>query len=95
MIHWKIILKRIIRRIKYVFYFRELVTWKYESCERCGHCYKLLWSTTDKIWFEVHENMNGCLCLDCFIELAKRKKIELNEDSIKLLEIFNPLDDVP
>ena len=69
----KLIIKRLYRRLKYFFLFRNL-TWPYESCTDCGHCFRLVWSVKDEIWNEVMGNDNGILCLDCFIERAENKK---------------------
>ena len=72
-------IKRILRRIKYVFLFRSIF-WKYESCQDCGHCFRLVWSVSDHIWKKVVDDTGGgTLCIDCFIERAEKKKIALKE----------------
>ncbi|MDD5650300.1 MAG: hypothetical protein PHF86_07790 [Candidatus Nanoarchaeia archaeon] len=90
MVYWKLILKRLIRRVCYAFKFKELSIWQYESCERCGHCYKLYWSVKDSIWNLVQGNENGCLCIDCFVELAKEKNVRLSKDDFEHIEVFLP-----
>lgn len=90
MIHWKIILKRIVRRIRYIFDFRELFVWAFESCENCGHCFKIVWSVKNQKWVEVYGNEHGCLCLDCFVELAYKKNVKLEKSDFEALEIFLP-----
>ena len=86
-VHWKIITKRILRRIKYVFDLKEPITWQYESCENCGHCFKVCWDAQDENWIEVCGSDNGCLCIDCFVEMAKRKGIK---PKIEKMKLFNP-----
>ncbi len=81
-------IKRIFRRIKYVFLFRSLF-WKFESCQDCGHCFRLIWSVKDEIWKRVMGSDNGILCLDCFVERALKKKIELSKNDFDI-EIFLP-----
>ena len=89
-VHWSLIAKRILRRIKYVFILRDLITWPYESCNRCGHCFKVCWNTKNDLWLTVYGSEGGCLCIDCFIELANKKGITIHETDIGTLELFNP-----
>lgn len=90
MIHYKLVFKRIIRRIKYVFNLHEILTWSFESCEKCGHCFKLMWSIKNEKWIKVMGTDNGCLCIDCFIEIAKKKNIKITQNDFETIEIFNP-----
>jgi hypothetical protein len=90
MLHWKIIIKRILRRIKYVFIIKEIMSWQFESCERCGHCFKLCWSVKDEIWKMVYGSDNGCLCIDCFVELANECGIKLKNKDFEAIDLFNP-----
>lgn len=89
-VHWKLIVKRIFRRIRFAFQWQELLSWPYESCERCGHCFRVCWSANNKKWREVYGSESGCLCVDCFIELANKRGIKLDSSSIERIEIFNP-----
>lgn len=84
----RLIVKRLLRRIKYVFLFRSL-TWKNESCSDCGHCFRLVWSVRDDIWEEVMGSGDGILCLDCFVERATKKGIALKKEYFDI-EIFLP-----
>jgi hypothetical protein len=81
-------IKRLFRRLRYVFMLRSL-SWKYESCRDCGHCFRLVWSVKDGIWNEVMGNGDGILCLDCFIERADMKGIYLKKEYFDI-EIFIP-----
>lgn len=89
-IFWKLFIRRIFHRICYIFYFREPAIWQYESCERCDHCFRLCWSAKNEKWIEVYGNNSGCLCIDCFIELANKKEIILEKSDIERIELFNP-----
>lgn len=87
----KLIIKRILRRIKYIFLFRNL-TWRYESCIDCGHCFRINWTVKDEIWKKVMNISNdggGSLCITCFIERAKRKNIILEKEHFDI-DIFLP-----
>lgn len=81
-------IKRILRRIKYVFLFRSL-SWKYESCTDCGHCFRLVWSVDDEIWNKVMGSGDGILCLDCFIDRAEKMGIRLDSKNFNI-KIFLP-----
>jgi hypothetical protein len=84
----KIIIKRLIRRLKYAFLFRDLF-WKYESCQDCGHCFRLVWSVKDEIWDKVMGSGDGLLCLDCFISRAEKKKVPLSKEDFDIA-VFLP-----
>jgi len=87
---WKLVLIRIWRRLKYVFRFRSL-TWEYESCIDCGHCFRLNWSARDAVWFAVvGTKEGGSLCLDCFVERAEKKGFKLAPYDIEYLLFFSP-----
>jgi hypothetical protein len=91
---WFILIsKRFFRRLKFAFKFDEIITWQYESCQRCGHCFKLNWSARDDKWLEVLGNEDGCLCIDCFIEVAKEKNVIITQHDIERMEIFNPIEE--
>lgn len=79
----KLIIKRILRRLKYVFMFRSL-SWKYESCTDCGHCFRLVWSVKDAIWNEVMGSGDGILCLDCFVERSVKKGVRLSDNDFEI-----------
>jgi len=95
MMYWQILIHRIIprllRRVRFAFCLKELSTWEYESCRRCGHCFRLCWQVSDDKWIAVHGNEGGCLCIDCFIELANKRGIKINNSDIRM-ELFNPDD---
>ena len=84
----RLVIKRLYRRLKYVFLFRSL-TWRYESCTDCGHCFRLVWSVKDEIWNKVMGNGNGILCLDCFVERAKKMGVEISKYDFEI-KIFLP-----
>jgi len=39
---------------------------------------------------EVMGSEDGCLCIDCFVELGRNKWIEIVGKDIERMEIFNP-----
>jgi hypothetical protein len=85
----RLVLKRIFRRIKYIFLFRNLF-WVNESCKDCGHCFRIAWLVKDEIWEKVMNDKNGgSLCIDCFIERAEKKNIELSKEDFNI-EVFLP-----
>lgn len=88
-VHWKLITKRIFRRIRFIFFLKDMITWEYESCIRCGHCYRVLWKISDEKWNAVKGDQNGCLCIDCFLEMANNKNIVINANDIQV-KVFNP-----
>lgn len=82
-------LYRLINRFKPIFRFREMWSWDYESCERCGSCFRLAYTMTNEKWKEVYGSENGCLCLDCFLKMAESKDIKISPEDILWLNIFN------
>jgi hypothetical protein len=85
-------IKRIFRRIKYVF-TKELFEWPYESCRRCGHCFKVQWNVRDEKWKEVIgvlDEGGGSFCIDCFLEIADNKYVEIKPSDFTILEYFDP-----
>ena len=82
----KLVLKRLLRRVAYL--WRGRLIWEYESCERCGHCYRLLWWAKDDVWLAVYGSEKGTLCIDCFAELAEKKGIHLTAEDIGRIEFF-------
>ena len=88
----KMIVKRFIRRLLWLFLYQwnslTLFKWPYESCKRCGKSFRIVWSVKDEFWYKVmqrKDNGGGSLCLDCFIELAENKDIELKEDDFNFI----------
>ena len=64
--------------------------WEYESCDRCGCCYRLVTNWADTKWIEVVGTESGCLCLDCFVALAQERGVILSPTAVELLWIFDP-----
>jgi len=88
-----IFLKRIIRRIKYfpIFLF-EILKWKYESCQKCGSIFRILWNVNDDIWSKVtgsNDGGGGSYCIDCFVKIAEAKNIIIESKDIEL-NLFYP-----
>lgn len=88
----RIFVKRLFRRLKYILQFKEMITWKYESCKNCGHCFKVCWSVKDSLWrsvMGVSDSGGGSFCVDCFIERARNKHINIMKNDITM-ELFTP-----
>jgi len=88
-----VFLKRIIRRIKYFpAFLLESLKWEYESCERCGSAFRIVWSVDDETWAKVMGRNGGCgcVCVDCFVKIAEIKNIAIEPKNIKL-SLFHPL----
>lgn len=81
-------LRRLKNRIKYIFQFKIMYKWDYESCEKCGCCFKIAYSLKDEIWNKIYGSENGCLCLNCLLELAIKKNIFLNKKDFIWLSLF-------
>lgn len=92
MVHWSMITRRMFRRVRYVFTLSGLLTWEYESCKRCGHCFHICWTVKNELWEAVtgaKDGGGGSLCIDCFVELAQVTKIRLDPEDIHM-ELFTP-----
>ena len=74
---------RLFRRIKHsLFFIIKCFTYGYETCDRCGVGYRLLWQVKDEIWNSVFDTECGCYCPTCFIEIAENKNIFIKESDI-------------
>ena len=81
-------LRLFIYRLKPLFHWREMWTWEYEKCQRCGSCFKLAYSLQDNIWMKLQGSECGCLCLNCAIEKALKKKIIIKPGDLTWLCLF-------
>lgn len=85
MANWRVIIRRLWRRVKNAPYFlKQTFTWKCESCKTCGICYHLSYQATDYIWDKVI-GKEECHCLECFLRKAKEKDIFLHNSEIHLI----------
>lgn len=64
--------------------------WQYEceSCDNCGRCYNLVGYWDDNKWLSVNGQEGGCLCVECFLELADIKNINISSQDIERLWVF-------
>ncbi|KKN24941.1 hypothetical protein LCGC14_0889890 [marine sediment metagenome] len=81
-------LRRFKNRIKPLFRLRELWEWEAESCNRCGSCFKLAYSLTDAAWNALYGSDGGCLCLNCAVEMAEEKGVEVRAEDVLWLCIM-------
>jgi hypothetical protein len=83
-------IERFISKIKYILQFREMWSWPYESCDNCGKCYRMVYRIKDETWLKINEKDGGCLCVDCLLSIAQRKKISFSIEDFIHLWVFNP-----
>jgi hypothetical protein len=79
---------RFFRRLCYTLRLKQMWTFECESCDHCGRCYHLPTLWRDEIWLAVNGQDSGCLCAECFIELALKRGIDVGVGDIELLWIF-------
>ena len=72
---------------------KEIYSWKYESCDRCGSCFKIMYEVKDETWINVYGSSGGCYCLNCFIEVAMKKKIAITKDDFEWLALMEEVID--
>ena len=87
---FKIFLLRFLRRLRYAFNFKEMMLWKYESCNKCGRCFRLSTNWKDNLWIRINGKSEGTLCPECFISEAQKRGIPFDESDIESLFIFDP-----
>lgn len=90
------LLKRFYRRVKWLLFYQwyslTLNSWSYESCKICGKSFRIRWNVKDTYWkkvVNVSDSGGGSLCVDCFLELAEKKLIQIKSSDIEI-EIFDP-----
>ena len=81
---------RLSARVKNCFRIREMWTWKYESCRRCGSCYRVPIGWVEEAWLGVNDISDGCLCADCFITIAQQRNFKLLHSDIECMWFFDP-----
>jgi hypothetical protein len=82
------LLRRFKNRLKPLFRLRELWRWEFESCERCGACFKLAYTLRDGAWNALYGSDNGCLCLNCAAEKALDQKLLITPRDFEYLSLF-------
>ncbi len=82
--------RRFKKKVKYLANLRSFF-WECESCMDCGHCFRIAWTIKDEVWMSVMPDDGGCLCLDCFIERAEQKGIQIMASDFDWLAIFSTL----
>lgn len=93
MVHYRLWIKRLLRRIRFIFIDRTMFSWEYESCKHCGKCFRINWQVKDEIWNKVAgvtDGSGGSLCIDCFINIAEDKGIKINDTMFEHISIFLP-----
>ena len=87
----RLFIKRFLVRLSNLLRFREMWGWEYESCNRCGSCYRLATGWLDSKWIEVNGRYGGCLCFDCFMIVSQEKHINIVREDIERLWVFDPV----
>jgi hypothetical protein len=81
--------RRAKNRLKYLINdLSDLWSWEFESCERCGRCFRLAYSVDDEIWEAVYGSEDGCLCPECFLVLAEKQYVYVEPEHFDWLSIF-------
>lgn len=68
----------------------KLYTWEYESCFKCGSLYRIVYYLKDDIFMKITGNDNHCYCLECILNIAEKKNIQITIDDFVRLWLFNP-----
>lgn len=80
----RVVLRRFWARLRNLCRVWEMVTWYYESCDRCGCNYRIAGNWNDAVWVAVVGSPYGCFCPECFIQMAEEKGIAVSLDDVKL-----------
>lgn len=80
---------RFFRRLRHAFRWKEIWRWDFESCQRCGSCYKICVNWSDKFWWKIRGTDSGTLCPECTITISQENMITLHSDYIESMYIFN------
>lgn len=86
----QIFARRLRRRLLHLLSFREQWEWEYESCERCGSCFRLAYDLCDDAWQHLYGSDGGCLCLSCAIVQAEERGRIIRPEHIHWLALFYP-----
>jgi len=86
----KMFLKHFFRRLRFAFRLRDIWEWEYENCGSCGSNYRSDYGIKDDIWIKVNGRSGGCLCVDCFLQLASKKFIKIKKEHFTRMGVFNP-----
>lgn len=81
---------RFLRRLRNAFRWKEIWNWKYESCSRCGSCYRVPTGWRDHVWLKINNGkFGGCLCLDCAVVIAQEKRVDIKLEDIERIWVFS------
>lgn len=88
--------KRLYRRVRWLLLSQwrtlSLAAWEYESCQHCGKSFRVRWTVQDQYWLAVvgvEDSGGGSYCVDCFVELALRRGVNVPEDAYEI-DVFIP-----
>jgi len=84
----KIRFYRLFRKVTDFFRF-DWWAWEFESCERCGSCYRFFYWLKDDQWRKIIGKKTGCFCLDCLVKKAEEKDISLKIEDFERIDILH------
>jgi len=61
--------------------------WQGETCKLCKREQRIAWSVKNKVWNKIVNKRykNKTLCLECFLKIADKKKINVNKKDFLFL----------
>ncbi len=86
----RLFLRVFFRRLRFAFRLREIWGWEYENCGSCGSANRLTIELKDDVWVKVNGRFGGCLCVDCFLQIASSKGIRIRKEDFTWMWAFNP-----
>ncbi len=86
----RLFLIRFFRRLRFTFRLCEIWRWGYENCRSCGINYRLPVNVKDGTWIKVNGIEEGCLCINCFLQIAHDKGIGIEKKHFDNMWIFDP-----
>lgn len=82
--------KRIFIRLKFTLKLKEIYHQNNnleQICKKCSNTTKFDFNVSDELWNRVTNNYNYVLCLNCFVNEASKRNIELNINNFRLFII--------
>ncbi len=81
---------RFMARLRNLFRFYEMWIDEWESCGRCGSCYRIPVGWRTEIWIKINNGLNGCLCGDCAVLMAEKRGVKISVNDINRMWLFDP-----
>ena len=81
--------RRFNNRLKPLLKWSTIWNWEYESCERCGSCFRLAYAVKDEVWDSIYGSSGGCFCINCLVEVGEEKGVVVKPEDFEWLMLFN------